>query len=675
MPHSRDFADLIEGRTDAMTAYVSNEPFLMEERGQRARIFSPSDVGLSFYGNLLFTSNNRVQSDLKLVRAFMDATLKGWEAAFADVESTIDLIKASYDTQGKSREALRFEATALKRLAYREGLPLGHIGLEKLEKASDAYRLMGIKLSERDLAEFVWHLEDWERFREIGLTASEIAFLDSTLIRAATTTNWAPFAFVDPETKLPSGIGFEYWQEIFSRGGLKSSIRSFDRFPDELQSLKNRQIDVIYSVGETPERREYALFSEPYASFPLVIATSKNQNFIADVAQLEGKTIAVGRNFTAHKMMLAAYPNLDYLLVGNVREGLEAVSSGKAFGFVDIMPVLSYTLNDHGFTNLKISGDMGLVFDLRIMIRKDYPELLSIVNKIIPTIPAHRRLEILNQWSKVTYEQKLRLEAHLSEIVLGSLLIGMLLLWMYQAKTQAQRANRAKSEFLALMSHDLRTPLNAIMGFTDMIRHETFGPIGHERYRGYLDDIHSSGTLLVNLINDILDLSRVEAGKYELAEEEVDVGEICSSVISQCSVIVGSGEIRLQLDCEEGLPALRGDERVLTQMLNNLVSNATKFSERQTEVTLSASLAQNDEIVLKVQDQGIGMTESEIEHVMKPFERVNRYEVRRQEGTGLGLYLCQSFMQLFGGRMEISSKPNAGTTVELVFPSSRTIRS
>ena len=671
--HSFDIEDLISGRTDAITAYLSNEPFHMQERGVGYRLFDPREAGFSFYGDILFASRDEVQDHPDRTRAFVEATLKGWEYAFAHVDETIGVIMRDYNVQRKSLASLQFEATALQPLAIRPDTRIGEFNLLKLEKIADAYRLMGHGISTRSLEDFVWEgARTWQKRRPV-FTDGERRFIETTVIRTATTTNWKPFSFVDGATGAATGISQEFWQKIVDTAGLSQTVTAFDSFAEEVDSLRNRAHDVIYSAGLTEERQEFALFSEPYASFPLVFATSKDENYISSPAALSGRTVAVGRNFTAHKMMAAAYPKLHYLLVDDVVSGLQAVSKGDAYAFVDVMPVVAHSINAFGYTNLKISGDTGLTYDLRVMIRKDYPALLSIANKTIALISPSERQDIIDRWVNVEYQNGPGFSEYWPQFAVLGTGLTIIFLWLFLAKRQADRANRAKSEFLALMSHDLRTPLNAVIGFTDMMRNQVFGPLGHPRYAEYADDIHHSGTLLVSLINDILDLSKVEAGKYDLNEEVLDLRELTSAAIAQCAVLGYKSNVTIENRTPGDFPLLRGDRRVLTQILNNIISNAVKFSRDGGRVGVSARLDDRGAVILQVEDNGDGMSRTDLQRAVRPFEQTDRNTVRRTQGTGLGLYLCHRFMKLLSGRLDIESDVGRGTRVSLIFPPERTV--
>ena len=242
-----------------------------------------------------------------------------------------------------------------------------------------------------------------------------------------------------------------------------------------------------------------------------------------------------------------------------------------------------------------------------------------------------------------------------------------------RAKVDAEKANKAKSEFLASMSHDLRTPLNAIMGFSDMMRQKTFGPLGNEHYDDYVEDIHNSGSLLVSLINDVLDLSKIEAGKYELTNELISISSIIDVCTRQLTAMANMSNLTLTIDVPDNLPHMNGDERAIIQVLNNLISNAVKFTSAGGMVVVSAYLNDNQGISIAVRDTGIGMSPDGVVKALNPFEQADGTHSRRHEGTGLGLHLCTNLMKLFGGGLNIESNLGTGTTVTIHFPPERTI--
>jgi two-component system cell cycle sensor histidine kinase PleC len=232
----------------------------------------------------------------------------------------------------------------------------------------------------------------------------------------------------------------------------------------------------------------------------------------------------------------------------------------------------------------------------------------------------------------------------------------------------AEGASRAKSEFLANMSHELRTPLNAILGFSEMIGGEMFGPVGDPRYRDYARDIYGSGRLLLGIIDDLLDLSRLEHGKLDIRSETVQAAEI----VEACTRLVDgkAREARVRIVTE--LPAtpvrLEADALRLKQVLLNLLTNAVKYTPQGGQVTIGVSAQQNGEVQFDVADTGIGMTAPEIEIALQPFGQVENAMTRHQQGTGLGLPLAKGLVELHGGRLTIESTPKLGTRVAVTLP-------
>jgi signal transduction histidine kinase len=239
---------------------------------------------------------------------------------------------------------------------------------------------------------------------------------------------------------------------------------------------------------------------------------------------------------------------------------------------------------------------------------------------------------------------------------------------MQIAKESAETANRAKTEFLANMSHELRTPLNAIIGFSEMFTRAAFGPLGAPQYEGYAQDIHDSGRHLLEIINDLLDMAKVEAGEIELADETLDTGELIAGSMRFVEERARTGGVTLATALEEPLPPLRADGRVVRQILLNLLSNAVKFTPAGGRVTLAVRRSAEGGLSFAVTDTGIGIAADKLEEVVLPFRQVDNGLNRKFEGTGLGLALVKSFVRLHEGRLTLESEPGIGTTATVSFP-------
>jgi len=239
------------------------------------------------------------------------------------------------------------------------------------------------------------------------------------------------------------------------------------------------------------------------------------------------------------------------------------------------------------------------------------------------------------------------------------------------AKEEAEVASRAKSDFLAGVSHELRTPLNAIIGFSEVMRNQMFGPIGDSHYEEYAADIHQSGHHLLSLINDILDLSKIEAGKFALHEDSVTVADTIEAALRLVRQRAEKKEVELVRAVAPRLPRLYADGRALKQVLLNLLTNAVKFTPQEGRVTIGADLAPDGDLVVTVVDTGVGMSAADMEQALTPFGQADSDVARDQEGTGLGLPLSKHLVELHGGSLTIESAPGAGTTIRATFPASR----
>ena len=242
-----------------------------------------------------------------------------------------------------------------------------------------------------------------------------------------------------------------------------------------------------------------------------------------------------------------------------------------------------------------------------------------------------------------------------------------------QARAQAEYASSQKTEFLARVSHEIRTPLNAIIGFSELMIDEKFGPLGNERYRDYLRDINRSGNHVLDLVNDLLDISKIEAGQQELSFEAVSLNDTLGETVAMMQPQANRDRVIIRSSFPSRLPEVVADLRSIRQIALNLLSNAVRYTPAGGQVIVSTSYEASGDIVMRIRDTGIGMSAAEIEQAMKPFKQLNTLKRARGDGTGLGLPLTKALVEANRARFTIGSVPGEGTLVEITFPSTRVL--
>jgi len=401
IPHSFNIDAFANGNIDAMTAFISNQPFLLDQKQIPYKIFNPSNDGIYSYDVELFTSEDEVKNHPLRTQNFIDATRKGWEYALSHKEETIELIYQNYSKE-KSKEALLYEANAIDKLMKRDLFKIGAIVPELTQLNTNMYVQLGMVDKNWDLEGFIFDPKP----RQINLTPAEAAFIKAHPVIRFSDVQWEPFASIADDNTY-SGIFKAYYTLLEQRTGIKFEfIKIGDgiNFQLVLDALKRKEIDMIDGSGKTKERKEYALFAGPLMQVSLAIVSNK-QNRFTTLKSLKDKRIAVAKGSTASEYIKEYFPQIELVYTNSIDEALNLLTDQKVNASLDNLVVLDHMIqNNPNFHQIEISGISDYKFDLYSLIRNDYILLRQIMDKAVRSISQEELLSINNKLLRSTVQ-------------------------------------------------------------------------------------------------------------------------------------------------------------------------------------------------------------------------------------------------------------------------------
>ncbi len=426
--HSFNPKSLLNGETDLMAAYISNEPFILKELGGEPLIFSSKDYGFDFYNDILTVSKSYLNANKKEVKNFTKATLKGFEYAFKNIDETINIILKKYNTLKKSRKALQYEAKELKKLAYYKVHKIGKIDTKKLDKIYDVYKLFGLATFGLDMDDIVYD----KLISQTKLTKDEKSYLSSKKdLKVCISPEWGyPFMKIDKINNKYSGIVLDYLDILKKKLHTNLTILKSSSWKETLKFIHNQQCDIIPLALKSEDKMKIEKFTKPYLKIPLVITTNNDVSFIEDEKDLFAKKIALIKDsYLKHYFKENNY-NLDFIYVENSQEGFKKVKNGQAFAFINSLPSTISELRTSQYSQyLKISGKLPKHLNIHMAVKFDDDKLYSIIQKVIDSIPREKKQRIFNKWLPLKYETKMDYILLIKIILVSILIFGVLVYW------------------------------------------------------------------------------------------------------------------------------------------------------------------------------------------------------------------------------------------------------
>ena len=500
---------------------------------------------------------------------------------------------------------------------------------------------------------------------------------------------WPPFSKLDGGTRW-SGIDLDMIRLVAGKIGAQIELLPVASWPDLQEKLKARSVDILTGTAHGVARLETANFTDSYLSFPVAIITRDGAPFLVGLSGLEGHKVAVPRDYSTADLLLKDFPGVITVHATNAEHALRLLSKGEVDAVVENLAVASHFIRENRVAGLKVGGIAPYHFDLRFAVRKDWPELIGILNKGLAAIPQRDRVVLSDRWLNIEFQDARgwrRFSMALLFIsVIGGVALVLTLWWtrrlaweverrkqaeaeLIQEKQRAEQASQMKSDFLADMSHEIRNPLTAVLGNADLLGLDNLS----DRARHCLDGIITGGQTLLGVVNDILDLSRIEAGRLRIAAKPVALAALLRDTCQLYRRRAEQKGITLECKTESVLPnEIQIDPLRLQQILGNAISNAIKFTDHGgVTVTARAEPGPAQEtcrLVLSVRDTGIGIPKEEQSKIFEAFVQRDKQDERRYGGTGLGLAICKKLTELMSGTVELDSEPGRGSVFVFTFP-------
>ena len=679
--HSFHVKDLIDNKTDIMSSYTSNELYNLDKLNIKYNIFDPKDYGFDLYSNLIFTSFEQLEQNPKRVSKFTEASLKGWEYAFDNIDETVDLISKKYNSQNKSREALIYEANVLKKLAYKNNVALGNIDKNKIQRIYDIYALMGLTKEIIDIDEFIF---DTKKNR-LYLTAKEKKYLkQKQVIKMCVDPNWMPFEKIVNNEYI--GIGSDFIKLFEKKLDVKFELVPTKSWFESKQKAKNRVCDILPISSITESRKEFMNVTTPYIKEPLSIATKFKTIFINDWSDLKNKKIGITKDYSIIKELRKKYPYLNIVETQSTKDGLEKVANGELFGQIDNLQTINYYIQSFYWGELKISGKFDELYVLGMASNKDDLVLSHILQKTVDNISKEEFNEISNKWlvkKEVVKEIDYSLLVKILFFVI--LIILMFMYWNFRLKVlvsqrtalleEANEKLKEKSkmledlnkslndrvreevetnrqnelilmqqskmaslgEMIGNIAHQWRQPLSVIsIGATGLKIQKEAGILNDEEFIETCDSINNNAQYLSNTIDDFRNfiVGDREEVKFNLNQ---NINSLIDFVLGKSKSHNVNIVTRLDKDIE-----LHGFPNELLQCYINIFNNSfDAFNDKQKEKYIFISTKIEEEnITVSFKDNAGGIPEDILPKIFDPYFTTKH----KSQGTGLGLSMTYNLI-------------------------------
>jgi polar amino acid transport system substrate-binding protein len=534
----------------------------------------------------------------------------------------------------------------------------------------------------------VWGAKTGSPEPVINFTPEERAWIAAhPVIRAGHDPSFAPYAITDENGNIV-GIDPDFLELVTKRTGLQFRHESRENWAAMLEAFKAHEVDVLGSVGSAPERASYMALTASYTFAANGIITRNNTPYLFDLRDLSGRTISVPRGYvglleelnqraSGHRLVEYDDPLACY----------RAVSRGEVFASIGNVANAAYVIKSKGLGNLRLSSIPTVSQGIYFGVRKDWPELIGIMNKVFASVTPSERMQINDRWIPMDYrhDRWWVTAFKVAAGIAGVAVVFFLVLFFYNRRLASELAERRriqreleethrklarvseeKSELLRMVAHDLRSPLTGVVLGTDMLKADG----GHDRrmFHDMLDQMRTTAQQMIRLTNDLVDVHAIEEGRHVFHWTDVDFSALLQETVAGFAERSARKSIRLRLHTEEPVMTIHSDAAALRQVADNLISNALKYSPSHTEVAIDL-LRNGDGLVLLVSDQGPGISEEDRQRLFQKYARGHAVPTGGEKSTGLGLWIVQRIVAGLHGQVRCENGRERGATFIVELPS------
>ena len=521
---------------------------------------------------------------------------------------------------------------------------------------------------------------------KVALTAAEQAWVhDHPVVRFGYDPAWPPFSYRDGAGAI-AGIDREILDRLSVRLGVKFSPVDSHSWPEAYENAKNGGADFLVSTVSTEERSRFFIFSRPYASFPMAIIARMESPALRSLDQLNGKTIAAARGYVGIEALRRDYPQINIEIFDTLDLAFLAVSQGGADAVATNIPNASYIIRSLGLANLKVAGVMPYLFPLSYAVRRDEPMLLEIMNKGVDSLGMRERQEIIAPWVKLDYENIVRWDYVMRwgiALVMAVALVLGLILWRHlslrselekrlriqreleAAHAHLEQLNEEKSGLIRMAAHDLRNPLTGIIMNLDMVR---MGVRAGNSTGEPFERIDRLVGQMTHMIRNLLDVEALEDGSRRLKIEPLGLAAAVQETLAVLKPVAERKEILLRMETPKAIIGAFADRAALHQIIDNLVSNALKYSSTQKEVVVTVAEPREGRVCLRVRDQGPGIKPEERPRLFHKYTCLSARPTGGETSTGLGLAIVKQLVTAMNGRVWFDPPAEGGACFVVELP-------